>query len=101
MVSEVADRLGRDYRAAFLRYLPHRSEAAVTAGYEIGRRAATEGTGLLDLVRVHHLILAEVLGEQPPPDPRVVTAAAADFLSEVLSTFDMAHRVLHDPSGTD
>lgn len=92
------DGLARDYRAAFLRYLPHRSEAALTSGYELGRRAATGGTGLLELVRVHHRILAELLGERPAPDPREVTAAAGEFLGEVLSTFDMAHRVLHDPS---
>jgi hypothetical protein len=91
------ERLAQDYRTAFLRYLPHRSEAAVTAGYELGRQAATGRAGLLDLVRVHHRILTEVLVEQPPPDPSEVTAAACDFLSEVLSTFDMAHRVLTDP----
>lgn len=91
------DGLVRDYRAAFLRYLPHRSEAAVTAGYELGRVAATSGAGLLDLVRVHHQVLAGVLVERPAPDVRDVTEAAGEFLSEVLSTFDMAHRVLHTP----
>ena len=30
--------LTRDYRTGFLRYLPRRSEAALTAGYELGRR---------------------------------------------------------------
>lgn len=29
----------RDYRAAFLRYLPRRDEAALHAGYELGRAA--------------------------------------------------------------
>lgn len=91
------DDLARDYRAGFLRYLPQRSEAAMTAGYELGRRAATGGASLLDLVQVHHRILGEVLTESPPPDAADVTAAACEFLSEVLSTFDMAHRVLHDP----
>jgi Phosphoserine phosphatase RsbU, N-terminal domain len=88
--------LTRDYRIGFLRYLPRRSETALTAGYELGRRAATGGAGLLDLVRVHHKILAEVLARHPPPDTSDVMAAGCEFLSEVLSTFDMAHRVLHD-----
>ena len=57
--------LTRDYRTGFLRYLPRRSEAALTAGYELGRRAATSGAGLLDLVRVHHEVLGEVIGRQP------------------------------------
>ena len=94
------DRMAQDYRTAFLRYLPHRSEAAVTAGYELGRQAATNGAGLLDLVQVHHRILTEVLVERPA-EVREVTEAAADFLSEVLSTFDMAHRVLHHPPGDE
>lgn len=90
------ENLARDYRTAFLRYLPRRSEAAMTAGYELGRRAASGGAGLLDLVEVHHRILTEVLVEQPPPDVREVTAAACAFLSEVLSTFEMAHRAIHE-----
>ncbi len=89
--------LTRDYRTGFLRFLPHRSEAAMTTGYELGRRAATGGVSLLDLVQVHHHVLAEVLGQEPQPDPTELTMAACEYLSEVLSTFDMAHRVLHDP----
>ena len=89
--------LTRDYRPGFLRYLPRRSEAALTAGYQLGRRAATSGAGLLDLVRAHHDVLGEVLGRQPSPDTDTVMDAGCEFLSEVLSTFEMAHRVLHDP----
>ena len=99
-MSDLED-LARDYRAAFLRSLPQRSEAAMTAGYELGRRAASGEARLLDLVHVHHRILTEVLVEQPPPDAREVTDAAGAFLSEVLATFDMAHRALHDPASKD
>ena len=45
---------------------------------------------------VHHRILAEVLVEQPTPDAGEVTGAAGAFLGEVLATFDMAHRALHE-----
>ena len=93
--------LARDYRAAFLRYLPHRSEAAMTAGYELGRRAAFGDAPLLDLVKVHHRILTEVLSEHPPPDVREVTVAAGEFLTEVLATFDMAHRALREQVSAD
>ena len=91
------DALTRDYRTGFLRYLPHRSEAAMTTGYELGRRAAAGGASLLDLVQVHHHVLGEVLAQQPAPDATDAVTAACEYLSEVLSTFDMAHRVLHDP----
>ena len=52
------DDLARDYRVAFQRYLPQRSEAALTDGYELGRQAIARGVGLLDLVQVHHAVLA-------------------------------------------
>ena len=68
-VSDLED-LTRDYRAAFLRYLPRRSEAALTSGYELGRRAVVEGVSLLDLVSVHHVVLAEVLDDTPPARTR-------------------------------
>jgi hypothetical protein len=71
----------------------------MTAGYELGRSAATGGASLLDLVQVHHRILGEVLAGTPSPDTtQEVLEAACEYLSEVLSTFDMAHRVLHDPA---
>ena len=85
----------RDYRAAFLRSLPRHNEAALTLGYDLGRRAVANGVSLLDLIQVHHTVLREVLTGPPAPDPGQVTEAACEFLLEVLSTFDMTHRALH------
>lgn len=54
---------------------------------------------MLDLVQVHHGILGEVLAGTPSPDTtQEVLEAACEYLSEVLSTFDIAHRALHDPA---
>ncbi|MEO6414254.1 MAG: phosphatase RsbU N-terminal domain-containing protein [Pedococcus sp.] len=92
-MSEV-ENLTLDYRAAFQRYLPQRSEAALTLGYQLGRRAIAHDVSLLDLVDVHHLVLTEILEDTADEDARDVTTAAAEFLREVLSTFDMAHRSL-------
>jgi hypothetical protein len=87
--------LTRDYRAAFLRYVAQRSEAALTVGYQLGRQSVERGTGLLDLVQVHHEVLAEVLAESPA-DSADLASAASEFLLEVVSTFDMAQRRLQD-----
>ena len=84
----------RDYRAAFLRSLPRHNEAALALGYDLGRRAVADGVSLLDLVEVHHVVLAEVQSEGRDTDPAELTRAGCAFLLEVLSTFDMAHRVL-------
>ena len=89
--------LTRDYRAAFLRYLPGRARTALTLGYELGRRAVVDGVSLLDVVQVHHTVLAEVLVDTPAEDTPALSSAAAAFLVEVLSTFDMAHRLQERP----
>ena len=84
----------RDYRAAFLRYLPRRDETALHAGYAIGRAAVEDGLSILDLAQVHHEVLLEVLQDTGSPDLPSVAAAASEFLVEVLATFDMAQRSL-------
>jgi hypothetical protein len=91
--------LTRDYRAAFLRYLPRREEAALTIGYELGRAAVTAGGSILDLARVHHDILVEVLTDTRPDEIAEVATAASEFFLEVLSTYDMAQRAFLDGEG--
>ena len=96
-----ADGLIRSYRAAFLSYLPRRDEAALHRGYELGRAAVVERRSLLELVHVHHQVLAEVLQETPADEVASVATAASEFLLEVLATFDMTQRQLRatSPSG--
>ena len=84
--------LSRDYRAAFLRYLPRRDEAALHTGYELGRAAVADGVSLLELVRIHHEVLLEVLQDSRPEDLADVATAASEFLVEVLAVHEMAQR---------
>ena len=84
--------LERDYRAAFLRYLPRRDEAVLHTGYELGRRAMTNGLSILDLAQVHHQVFLEVLRDTKPEDLAQVANAASEFYVEVLATYDMTQR---------
>jgi hypothetical protein len=86
------DDLSRNYRAAFLRYLPRREEAPLHEGYELGRRAVAEGISLLELARVHHEVFLEVLRDTRSDDLTKVATAASEFLLEVLATYHMAQR---------
>jgi hypothetical protein len=90
------DDMQRDYRAAFLRYLPRHDEAALHSGYLIGRNAVANGVSMLELVCVHHDVLLEVLRDTPAVDLADVAGGASQFLVEVLATFDMAQRALLD-----
>ncbi len=88
--------LTRDYRIAFLRYLPRREEAALTAGYEWGRVAVGSGVSLFDVVRVHHEVLREILEATPPAEVSAVVEAASAFVTEVVAPFDLTRQALLD-----
>lgn len=86
-----AQRLQRDYRPAFLRYLSRRDEQARHAGYVLGRGAVAGGQSMLDLVAAHHVTLMEVLPDaRDPAEVLAMSAAASEFLTEVLASFAMA-----------
>ena len=83
--------LRRDYRVAFLRYLDHGEEAALADGYELGRRALHGGVPLLEIARVHHDTVIEVLDDKSVDAVAVATRASA-FLLEVLAPYEMSRR---------
>lgn len=90
------ERLVLDYRIAFLRYLPRREEAALTAAYALGREALADGVSLLDLVRVHHQVLAESLEPARPGEYPNVVSVGGTFFAEVVAAYEMAQRALLD-----
>jgi hypothetical protein len=90
------DDLARDYRVAFLGYLPRREEAALTRGYQLGRSAVDQGVSILELAQVHHDVLVEVLRDSPADGVAPIASAASEFFLEVLATFDMTQRSLLD-----
>jgi len=90
--------LARNYRAAFLRYLPRREEAALHTGYELGRYAVAEGISILELARLHHDIYLEVLLDSRNDELIRVATAASEFFLEVLATYDMTQRAFRDSS---
>lgn len=87
----------RDYRVAFLRYLPQRDEAALHTAYEVGRRAAATGVSLLELVEVHHTVLGEVLSETGRDHQPEVIERAADLLCELLAVAEVGLSLRRDP----
>ncbi|MCW2621156.1 MAG: hypothetical protein JWL64_758 [Frankiales bacterium] len=86
----------RDYRAALLRYLPRREEAALHLGYEIGRAAVREGVGLLVLAQLHHEVFLTILQDTPGGEVTHVATSASEFLLEVLAPYDMTSRAFLD-----
>ena len=93
MTSRGRERFQRDYAPIFLRYLSERSELVLQEAYELGRRAMRERLSMLDLVRIHHFVLLDVLRSHRSADElEDIAGAASDFLVEALATFEMAQR---------
>ena len=88
------DGLRRDYRIAFLRYLPRREEAALTLAYDIGRSAVADRTSVLVITQVHHEVLGDVVADSRPEDVEQVIERAGEFLAEVLASVEMVQRSL-------
>jgi signal transduction histidine kinase/ActR/RegA family two-component response regulator len=92
-MSEVLPNLAAEYAAAFQEYLQDANEGALQRAYELGHRALTGSLRMLDLVAVHHEALGSALRGAATPEAQArTTEAAASFLMESLSPFEMTHR---------
>ena len=93
MTSDAYERFRRDYAPVFLQYLSERGERGRRAAYELGRRAIGERLSVLDLARIHHGALLDVLKtHRSPQELEHVAEAASEFLVEALAVFEMTQR---------
>jgi len=87
------ERFRRDYAPAFLQYLSEGGEPGRRAAYELGRRAISERLSILDLARIHHSMLLDVLKtHRTSQELEHIARAASEFLVEALAVFEMTHR---------
>jgi hypothetical protein len=93
VTGDADERLRRDYAPAFLQYLSERGERGRGAAYELGRRAISEQLSVLDLARIHHGVLLDVLKtHKSPQELEQIAQAASEFLVEALAVFEMTQR---------
>jgi ANTAR domain/Phosphoserine phosphatase RsbU, N-terminal domain len=93
VTGDAYERFRRDYAPAFLQYLSERGERGRRAAYELGRRAIGEQLSVLDLARIHHGILLDVLKtHRSPQELEHIAQAASEFLVEALAVFEMTQR---------
>jgi Phosphoserine phosphatase RsbU, N-terminal domain len=95
-------RFRRDYAPAFLQYLSEGGEPGRTAAYELGRRAVSESLSILDLARIHHTVLLDVLkSHRTSHELEHIARAASEFLVEALAVFEMTQRGFTELVSTD
>jgi light-regulated signal transduction histidine kinase (bacteriophytochrome) len=84
--------IAEQYSAGLATLIAGSRESVLLDAHELGRRAVAEGVGVLDLVNLHHLALRGIAaGSDGAADAKWLDAAAA-FLAELLSPFEMMLR---------
>jgi hypothetical protein len=102
MTRNAEERFRRDYAPAFLQYLSEGGERGRRAAYELGRRAIGEQLSILDLARIHHGMLLDVLKtHMSPQELEHIAQAASEFLVEALAVFEMTQRGFTELLSTD
>jgi signal transduction histidine kinase len=87
----------QEYRSAFSEYAQRGGEAVLARAYELGRRAISEKKSLMEIASLHHQALHGMLADaQGATRRQELSAAAAEFLAEILSPYEMAHRGVQD-----
>ena len=85
--------LQEQYTSALQSYLAGEWETASQDVYELGRRAITDGLGVLDVVTIHNEALATVLaGIHTAEESARVAKAVEDVLMQSMAPFEMTHR---------
>src|ERR1700719_113894 len=86
-----------EYRSAFGEYTRSGGEAALGRAYELGRRPITEKKSFMEIAFMHHQAIHGMLAEaQGAARHQELLKAAGDFLAEMLSPYEMAHRGVQD-----
>lgn len=83
----------RRYRAALLDYLLGNRESELARAYDLGRQALADGHGLLDVLRTHQRAMHAIIEASQSPDETLRRLDASwEFLTEILSSFEMTTR---------
>jgi diguanylate cyclase (GGDEF)-like protein len=91
-MTNALQQLAEQYAAALRNHVstPDNEEMLFQA-YEIGRTAINGGAGVLDMVRLHHQALRDIIKEGRITEPKSIDMAAA-FFAEALSSYEMLLR---------
>jgi signal transduction histidine kinase len=85
------------YRSALRSYALRGGEARLGMAYDLGRQATNDGKSLIEMAALHHQCLLALCQEAKGEAQRAnFLKAAADFLTESLSPYEMAHRGFQD-----
>jgi light-regulated signal transduction histidine kinase (bacteriophytochrome) len=86
------DIVAQTYTSVLSAYLSGAGEDALAQAYELGRKAASQGVGVLEMSMVHHEALVHVLSTARERPTLLLVLEAARFFAESLAPFEMTLR---------
>ena len=96
-MSSTPEQYAREYATELGQLLSGAGETALSGAYELGRRAHSEGFGILDVIAFHNDATLRLLREKPGDvEPVVVLQGASSLLNEALSSFEMSFRAVDE-----
>ena len=92
-MNKPSPRLSGEYTATLRNYMAGEGEEGLQAAYELGRRAVSEGLGVLDVARIHQeASVALLLPTIAQSESKRQIQSVENFLMEALSPFEAHHR---------
>src|SRR5882762_2968920 len=86
-----------EYRSALCGYAAGGGELALGRAYELGRRALEEQVSVVELASLHHQVLIGLIRTSENEERKEeLLRSGAEFLSECVSPYEMAHRGFQD-----
>ena len=86
-----------EYRSALQGYAAKGGELALGRAYELGRRALDQQLSVVDLASLHHRAMMDLIrAAKDEPQKEALLQSSAEFLSECVSPYEMAHRGFQD-----
>ena len=86
-----------EYRSALHGYAAGGGELDLGRAYELGRRALEEQVSVVELASLHHQVLIDLIRtSENEQHKEELLRSSAEFLSECVSPYEMAHRGFQD-----
>jgi len=90
---DILNNIRAPYEDALRGFLKGTGEEALQRAYDLGRRAAEDGVGTLDMVKLHEEVLHTILKDSQRSEALADTVRrASQFFAESLSPYEMTHR---------
>jgi signal transduction histidine kinase len=96
-VSNIPEKLQREYSEALRDYIAHPNERALRRAYTTGRETLGNGAGVLGIAALHHQALKDVIpGLSGKIEESLMIKRAEEVFIESLMPFEMSHRAFRE-----